>query len=64
MYILYIYILYIYVYIVYIYIYTHTQMNTKVCSVTSKPSQSSNRRVAHFKDSSVLLNSTKVKSQK
>ena len=31
------------------------QMNTKVCSVTSEPTQSTNRRVSSFKDSSALL---------
>ena len=30
-------------------------MNTKVCSVTSEPTQSGNRRASSLKDSSVLL---------
>ena len=33
-----------------------TWVNTKVWSVTSEPTQSSNRRVSSFKDSSALLN--------
>ena len=42
-------------------------LDTKVCSVTGKPTQSSSRRVSSFNDSSVLLNNcvvsfTKVKS--
>ena len=44
---------YVYVYMkMYIYIYREREMNTKVCSVTSEPTQSSSRRVSSFKDSS------------
>ena len=43
---------------IYIHIYRYIQINIKVCSVTSAPSQTSTRRPAHFKDLSVLLNIT------
>ena len=45
----------------------NTMYKHNMCSVTSKPSQSSSRRISSFKDSSALLNNwemnfTKVKS--